>query len=47
MQGSKVIERQARTRTKNPDRVEKALAAKREAKRATKDRGAERRVAYA
>lgn len=46
MQGSKTIERAARTRTKNPERVEKALAAKRIQKRATKER-AEGRAARA
>lgn len=47
MQGSKAIERTIRTRTKNPERVEKALAAKRIQKRATKERAEDRRAAHA
>lgn len=47
MQGSKVIERATRNRTKNPERVEKALAAKRIQKRATKERAEDRRAAHA
>lgn len=44
MQGSKTIERATRTRTKNPERVEKARAAKRIQKRATKERAEDRRA---
>ena len=47
MQGSKVVERTTRTRTKNPERVEKARAAKRMEKRATKERAEDRRAAHA
>lgn len=47
MQGSKVVERATRTRTKNPARVETALAAKRIQKRATKERAEDRRAAHA
>lgn len=42
MQGSKVVERAPRTRTKNPERVEKALARK-AADRAVKARTAQER----
>lgn len=47
MQGSKVVERAARNRTKNPERVEQALEAKRVQKRATKERAEDRRAAHA
>ena len=47
MQGSKVVERATRTRTKNFERVEKARAAKRMEKRATKERAEDRRAAHA
>lgn len=47
MQGSKVVERVTRTRTKNPERVEKARAAKHIQKRATKERAEDRRAAHA
>lgn len=47
MQGSKVVERATRTRTKNPERVEQARAAKYIQKRATKERAEDRRAAYA
>lgn len=47
MQGSKVVERATRTRTKNPGRVEKARADKRIQKRATKERAEDRRAAHA
>lgn len=47
MQGSKVVERATHTRTKNPERVEKARAAKRIQKRITKERGEARRAASA
>lgn len=47
MQGSKVVERTARTRTKNPERVEQERAAKRMEKRATKERAEDRRAAHA
>lgn len=47
MQGSKVVERTTRTRTKNPERVEQVLAAKRIQKRATKARAEDRRAAHA
>lgn len=47
MQGSKDIERTTRTRTKNPERVEKVLADKRVQKRATKERAEDRRAANA
>lgn len=47
MQGSKVVERTTRTRTKNPERVEQARAAKRVQKRATKERAEDRRAAHA
>ena len=47
MQGSKAIERTVRTRTKNVERVEKARAAKRMEKRATKERAEDRRAAHA
>lgn len=42
MQESKVVERATRTRTKNPERVEKAREAKRIQKRATKERAEDR-----
>lgn len=47
MQGSKVVERTTRTRTKNPERVERVLAAKRMEKRATKERAEDRRATLA
>lgn len=47
MQGSKVVERATRTRTKNTERVEQVLAAKRIQKRATKERAEDRRAAHA
>lgn len=47
MQGSKVVERTTRTRTKNPERVEQARAAKRMEKRATKERAEDRRATHA
>lgn len=47
MQGSKVVERATRTRTKNPERVETAREAKRIQKRTTKERAEDRRAAYA
>lgn len=47
MQGSKVVERTIRTRTKNPERVEQARASKRVQKRATKERAEDRRAAHA
>lgn len=46
MQGSKVVERTARTRTKNPARVEKAREAKCMEKRATKERAEDRRATH-
>lgn len=47
MQGSKVVERVTRTRTKNPERVEKAREAKHNQKRTTKERAEDRRAANA
>ena len=47
MQGSKVVERTIRTRTKNHESVEKARAAKRIQKRITKERAEDRRAAHA
>lgn len=47
MQGSKVVERATRTRTKNPERAETARAAKHIQKRATKERAEDRRAAHA
>lgn len=46
MQGSKVVERTTRTRTKNPERVEKARAVKRIQKRATKERAEDRMATH-
>lgn len=47
MHGSKVVERASRTRTKNPERVEKAREAKRIQKRVTKERAEARGAAHA
>ena len=44
MQGSKTMERAARTRSKNPERVEKALATKAARKGADRRQSQERKV---